>query len=111
MIKNNTKFFDKRFVQTLTVLSTTAALSFAAILSLASCDNYKAKHLGGTMNIELEKDQKLVTCSWKGGTQSQSTSLWILTRARKEGEQPETYKYSEKSTMGVLEGTVVIQEK
>jgi len=41
----------------------------------------------------------------------QGTSLWLLTRARKEGEQPETYKYSEKSTLGVLQGTVVIQEK
>lgn len=92
------------------------ATFLVSILSLASCDNYKAKHLGGTMTVELEKDQKLVTCSWKGGTQSgstslQSTSLWILTRTRKEGEQAETYKYSEKSTMGVLEGTVVIQEK
>ena len=87
------------------------ATLLVSFLALAACDNYKAKHLGGTMTVELEKDQKLVNCSWKGGTQSQSTSLWILTRARKEGEQPETYKYSEKSTMGVLEGTVVIQEK
>ena len=57
------------------------------------------------MTVEIEKDQKFVNCSWK------HTDLWILTRARKEGEQPETYKYSEKSTYGVLEGTVTIQEK
>jgi hypothetical protein len=37
--------------------------------------------------------------------------LWLLTRVRKDGEFPETYKYIEKSTFGVWEGTVVIQEK
>lgn len=82
-----------------------AALSFGAILSLTSC-NQVANKLGGTMTVELEKDQKLVNCSWK-----KDSSLWILTRVRKEGEVPETYKYHENSTFGVLEGTVNIIEK
>lgn len=63
------------------------------------------------MTVELEKDQKLVNCSWKSNGKNAGSSLWILARARKEGEQPETYKYSEKSTFGVLEGTVTIVEK
>lgn len=84
-----------------------AAICGAAILSMTACDNVRTKAFGGTMTVEIEKDQKLVNCSWKGGT----TSLWILTRTRKEGEQPETYKYSEKSFLGVLEGTVTIVEK
>lgn len=104
MTKN--KFFDKQFVQTLTVPFTTAALSFAAVFSLASCDSYRAKNLGGTMTVELEKDQKLVNCSWKN-----DSSLWILTRVKKEGEVPETFKYHEKSIFGVLEGAVTIVEK
>lgn len=62
------------------------------------------------MTVEIEKDQKLVNCSWKSG-EDQGDSLWLLTRVRKEGEQPQTYKYSEKSTLGILEGTVTIVEK
>lgn len=87
----------------------TVALS-AAFVSLAACDNIRAKALGGTMTVQIEQDQKFVNCSWKSSKDS-GTSLWLLTRVRKEGEQPETYKYFEKSTLGLLEGTVVIQEK
>jgi hypothetical protein len=86
-----------------------AALS-AAIFSMTACDNVRAKAFGGTMTVQIEQDQKFVNCSWKSSKDS-GTSLWLLTRARKEGEQPETYKYFEKSTLGLLEGTVVIQEK
>jgi hypothetical protein len=82
----------------------------AAILSMTACDTTIAKKFGGTMTVELEKDQKLVNCSWKSG-KNEGTSLWLLTRARKEGETPDTYKYIEKSTFGVLEGTVTIIEK
>lgn len=89
------------------ILKTTLLLAF---LPLAACDNTITKSFGGTMTVEVASDQKLVNCSWKSGKNSGS-SLWLLTRVRKEGEQPETYKYVEKSTFGVLEGTVVIQEK
>jgi hypothetical protein len=84
--------------------------AFLAILSLVACDNAVTKNFGGTMSIELEKDQKLVNVSWKSSGKD-SSSLWLLTRVRKDGESPETYKYIEKSTFGVWEGTVVIQEK
>jgi hypothetical protein len=57
------------------------------------------------MTVEIDKDEKVVNASWKGD------SLWILTRARKNDEQPETVKYIEKSTYGILEGTVTIVEK
>lgn len=77
---------------------------------MAACDNITAKSFGGTMTVDLEKDQKLVNCSWKSD-KNDGTSLWLLTRARKEGEPVETYKYFEKSTYGVLEGAVIINEK
>ena len=80
------------------------------LFSLSACDNTIAKKFGGTMSIELEKDQKLVNCSWKS-SKGEGSSLWLLTRVRKDGESPETYKYIEKSTFGVWEGTVIIQEK
>lgn len=83
------------------ILTASTIFSF---LTLSSC-NYVTRVAGGNMTFELEKDQKMVNCSWK------ETDLWILTRARKADEQPETYKYIEKSTFGALEGTVTIIEK
>lgn len=79
-------------------------IAITSFLTLSSC-NYFTRAFGGNMTVELDKDQKLVNCSWK------ETDLWLLTRVRKEGEQPETYKYIEKSTAGVLEGIVTIIEK
>ena len=87
-----------------------AAALFLLVIVMAACDTTIAKRFGGTMTVEIEKDQKLVNCSWKSG-KDQGDSLWLLTRVRKEGEAPETYKYIEKSTFGVLEGTVTIVEK
>ncbi len=89
------------------IFKATVLLTF---LTLAACENERAKYFGGTMTVELEKDQKLVNVSWKSGGKS-SSSLWILTRVRKDNEQLETYKYNEKSTYGMFEGTVIIQEK
>jgi len=90
-----------------TTLKLTALI---AILFLTACDNIIAKKFGGKMTVELEKDQKLVNVSWKSSGKDLS-SLWLLTRDRKADEQPETYKYTEKSTFGVLEGVVTIVEK
>lgn len=84
-----------KYIKLITILS---------LLTLSSC-NYVTRVVGGSMTVDLEKDQKLVNVSWK------HTDLWVLTRARKEGEQPETYKYVEHSTFGVLEGVVTINEK
>ena len=81
-----------------------------AILSLSACENERTKIFGGKMTVELEKDQKLVNVSWKTSGQN-AASLWLLTRVRKADEQPETYKYIEKSTYGMLEGVVTIVEK
>lgn len=63
-----------------------------------------ARKLGGTIEVELEPNRKLIDANWKG------QSLWIITREMKEDEKPETYTYEEDSTYGVLEGKVVITE-
>jgi hypothetical protein len=73
-------------------------------VSLTGC-NEIAKNYGGSLTVNLDKDQKLVNCSWRG------SSLWILTRPRREGETPETYMYFEKSNMSIFEGSVTIVEK
>ena len=92
------------------IKNTIKTLALIFILSLSACNDL-AKHYGGSVTVELVKDQKLVTCSWKGGSPSTSTSLWILTRPRREGEVAETYKYAEKSNLGLVEGSVTIIEK
>ena len=87
--------------------TTLKTILIISLLSLTACDQYAARHFGGTMTIEIEQDQKFMNCSWKG----KEGPLWILTRTRKDGESAESYKYSEKSLYGVLEGAVLIQEK
>lgn len=75
-------------------------------LTLAGCtENWKAKQAGGTAVYYVEANEKVVNVTWK------DEHLWIVTRARKEGEVPETFNFREKSNYGILEGTVKIIEK
>lgn len=74
-------------------------------ISLTSCtDNMKVKRLGGTGQIELPSNQKLITITWK------DDNMWYLTRPMRADETPETYKFAEKSSFGMLEGTYIIKE-
>jgi hypothetical protein len=52
----------------------------------------------------LPNNQKLVNVTWKEG------ELWYLTRQMKQGEVAETYTFNEKSSFGLIEGTVIITE-
>ncbi len=72
--------------------------------ALASC-NWTAKAVGGTATINLPKGEKLVTASWKEGS-----NMWYLTRKAKPGETFETLTYREDSNLGVLSGTVIFVE-
>ena len=75
------------------------------VVSLASCtDNSRAKSWGGEAHIILPPGQKLVNATWK------DDELWYLTRLMKEDETPENYTFQEKSSWGMLEGTVTISE-
>ena len=57
------------------------------------------------MTVDLEKNQKLVNVTWKDGD-----SLWYLTRTARSGETPETYTFKEKSSLGILDGQVILIE-
>lgn len=76
-----------------------------AILSSGCTDNVRAKLYGGTMKRQLPKNQKLMMVTWKEGG-----NLWILTRPMRTNEMTETYTFQEDSTMGLIQGTVIIQE-
>lgn len=75
------------------------------LLSSGCTDNARAKMYGGTMKRELPKNQKLMMVTWKEGG-----NLWILTRPMRTNEVAENYTLQEDSTLGLLQGTVIIQE-
>ena len=79
--------------------------TIATVLLLASCtENQRAKSFGGTSTMNLPKGEKLVNVTWKGD------EIWYLTRPMKSDESPETYTYREESSLGVIEGTVILKE-
>lgn len=80
-------------------------LTLLAVVTLSACDQFKARTVGGTETVTLEPGLKLEMVTWK------QNDLWICTRTRMPDEKPQTHRFSERSLMGVLQGTVVIVER
>ena len=72
--------------------------------------NIIAKKVGGTATVNLPPNTKLVNVSWKTDPKTDKSSLYYLYRPMRPNEFPETYKYQEDSTWGVLESTIIIVE-
>lgn len=79
-------------------------LAIAAIAFTSCTENQRAKNFGGTANVNLEPNRKLVTVTWK------EDQIWYLTRPMDSSEKAETYNFQEESSWGMIEGTVVIVE-
>ena len=80
-------------------------------LCLTSCgDNTSSAQYGGTQTVNLKPGEKLENVTWKS-MDGHTPSLWILTRQRHAGEQPEVHEFQEKSNFGVVQGRVVIVER
>jgi hypothetical protein len=79
-------------------------LAITAIAFTSCTENQRAKNFGGTANVNLEPNRKLVTVTWK------DDQIWYLTRPMDSSEKAETYNFQEESSWGVIEGTVVIIE-
>lgn len=75
------------------------------VYSVGGCRQIMAKKFGGSITINLEENRKLVNCTWK------DSQLWLLTTSRNTNEIAKSYKFEEKSTLGVLQGEVSIVEK
>jgi hypothetical protein len=75
-----------------------------SLVSTSCTQNSRAKKYGGNMTINLEPNEKLVNMTWK------DSNLWVLTRPMLSGEQPQVYKFKEKSPLGIIEGTITIIE-
>jgi hypothetical protein len=76
-----------------------------ALFAVGCTQQSRARKWGGTANIELPPNKKLVNVAFK------ETDLWVLTRNAKEGEKPEVYELTESSSWGIIEGKVIIRER
>ena len=81
-------------------------MAISAILGILSgcTENIRARNYGGEETINLAPGLKLVNMTWK------ENHLWVLTGVRSKDEAPQTYKFHEKSSFGVLEGTITVVE-
>lgn len=74
-------------------------------IALTSCtENQRVRNFGGSSTIDLPAGEKLITATWK------RSELWYTTRPMRPGEFPERIKFTEKSSIGLLEGTYYFQE-
>ena len=72
------------------------------LLLLSSCtDNARARNFGGTENITLDKNEVFMAATWK------EADLWITVKDTVSGD----YIFREKSSLGVLEGKIIIKSK
>ena len=92
----------KYFAQFLALLVVIVAIVIA--ITIGGCANYATKTLGGTMEIVLPPNTKLVNATWK------EDDFWYLVRPMRQGEVPERYEFVEKSSLGTMNGKVTIIE-
>jgi hypothetical protein len=78
----------------------------ACIATMVSCDQVITRKYGGTTTIKLEPGEKLIEATWKEGG-----NLWYLVEPMDSNYTPKTKVFKESSTMGVLEGKVVFEER
>lgn len=75
------------------------------LLSLIACtDNQRAKVLGGAMTLNIPCDQQVFDVTWKG------EDLWYATQPGGQGWTPQTKRFTEYSSYGVMQGEVVLVE-
>jgi hypothetical protein len=81
-------------------------LVLTLILFVGCTEQHMANQFGGKTTVEVPANKKFMNITWKT-----PNGLWILTRDRKPGDTKETYNFTESSSWGIFEGTVVIVEK
>lgn len=75
------------------------------LLALFSCtQNVKVKEYGGTGEINLDTNERLVNITFK------DANLWMLTKYDST-KAPSTYFFKEQSSYGIWQGTYIIKEK
>lgn len=72
---------------------------------IRGCSQISAKSFGGTTTMQLDPGRKLVNVTWK------EKQLWLVTAQRPVEEKPQTYTFEERTTLGILQGKVIIEER
>jgi hypothetical protein len=81
------------------------ALVLVVLMLICGCtDNVRSRKFGGTTTENLEPGKKLINITWK------NSDLWILTKPMRPGDLPETYEFTESSSIGLLQGKIIIKE-
>lgn len=71
------------------------------LLALVSCtDNESAKNYGGTQKLKISPQEKFINITWK------ANNIWVITQ----DTITKTYFAREKSSMGIMEGTIIISK-
>lgn len=82
----------------------TFATLIVAVALTAGCDQAVTRMWGGTSEVKLPPNSKLVTATWK------DANLWYLIRTMRPDEQPERLVFQESSAVGLLQGKVIFVE-
>lgn len=70
------------------------------LLVVTSCtDNERARRFGGTEQVELKPNEVVLNVTWK------ENEMWICTK----DTTTNTVYFREKSSWGVMEGTVILK--
>ena len=77
----------------------------AILITLLACtDNQRSKAFGGTMEIKVPCDQSVFDVTWKG------EDLWYAVQPAGPNWSPETKRFIEYSSYGLIEGEVILRE-
>lgn len=84
-------------------------LLVVGVVYMFAGSQYITKRIGGTTTIDLPAGKKLVpyTVQWEPN----GSHIWYLTEDAEPGYKPKAYTFHESSNLGILEGTIVFQEK
>lgn len=93
-------------IESLQIVGVVAVCLVILTVLIGGWGQIAVKKFGGSMTVNIEPNLNVVNCTWK------ENQLWILTRVRstQETQVPQTYKFNEHSTLGILQGEVIIKE-
>ncbi len=84
------------------ILGLVPVVGFAAMVGCT--DNQRTKAFGGSMSVQVPCDQQVFDVTWKG------EDLWYATQPAPSGWTPQTKRFTEYSSYGMIQGEVTLTE-